>query len=281
MELEESRPALEKTGRRLVAISYDSIAILAAFTARRKIGFPLLSDEGSAFIRHLGLLNEKQPQSSLKYGVPYPGTFVLDRHGKVISKSFEEDGRERETLGSIMSSTLNVDAGLVKVRHDTKHLTATTSASNAVIRPFQVMRLRLDVRLKRGMHVYAPGVVGYKAIAWELERSPTFSERRRFFPPAKQLHLRAIDETVPVYDGEFSVQTEVAFPGHGQLAKALDASGQLRVAGTVTYQACDDKTCYLPVNVPVSWTFRYENLVEPRVPEGIQHKDPVIGVARD
>ena len=49
MELEESRAALEKNGLRLVGISYDSVAILSAFTARRKIGFPLLADVGSVF----------------------------------------------------------------------------------------------------------------------------------------------------------------------------------------------------------------------------------------
>ena len=57
-------------------------------------------------------------------------------------------------------------------------------------------------------------------------------------------------------------------------------SGQLRAAGTFTDQACDEKICYLPVKVPVSWTFRYENLVEPRVPENIQFKNPVPSPAR-
>lgn len=274
MELEESRPALEKTGRRLVGISYDTVSILASFGARRKIGFPLLSDEGSVLIQRLGLLNEKQPRDSVKYGVPHPGTFVLDKNGRVIAKSFEEDPKERETLGAILSSALDVGSGLVETTHQTGHLSATTSASNAVVRPYQVMRLRLDVRLRRGMHVYAPGVTGYKAIGWEMEESPAFTTRRRFFPPSKQLHLRAIDETLQVYDHDFSVQMEVAFPGHEAIAGSLSPDGQLRLAGTVNYQACDEKTCYLPVKLPVSWTFRYENLDEPRVPEAIRHKKP-------
>jgi hypothetical protein len=281
VELEETRPALEKTGRKLAAISYDTVAILASFSERRKIGFPLLSDEGSAFIRQLGLFNEKQPVDSVRYGVPHPGAFMLDGNGKIISKSFEVDARDRETLASILSSTWNIGGGLVKTTHETKHLTATTSATNALIRPFQVMRLQLDVRLKRGMHVYAPGVTGYQAIAWELEPSPAFTARRNLFPPGKQLHLRAIQETVPVYDGEFRVQMEVAFPGHAAIAKALDANGQLRVAGAVKYQACDAKQCYLPVTVPVSWAFQYENLEEPRVPEPIRHQPPTPGVKRD
>lgn len=269
---------LEKTGRKLIGISYDSVAVLSAFSTRRKIGFVLLSDEGSAFIRKLGIFNEKQPRESLKYGVPYPGSFVLDSSGKILSKSFEEDPRERETLGAILSSTFDISTGLVTSTHSTNHLTAVTSASNAVIRPFQVIRLRLDVHLKPGMHVYAPGVVGYKAIAWELDTSLAFRARRQLFPPSKQLFLRAIDETVQVYDGEFHVQTEIAFPEHGQIAKAVNEHGQLLVSGSFTYQACDDKTCYLPFKVPTSWTFQYENLDEPRVPEQIRRANPAVVV---
>lgn len=274
MELEESRPALQKSGRNLAAISYDTVAILADFGARRKIGFPLLSDEGSAFIRQLGILNEKLPKDSFRFGVPYPGLFVLDRNGKIISKSFEADPKERETLGAILSSTLDLGSGLAQHRHETKHLIATTSSSNAVIRPYQVMRLRLDVKLKRGMHVYAPGVSGYKAIAWDLDPSPAYTTRRRVLPPSRQLKLRAIGETVEVYDRDFGLQIEVAFSGNEPLRKITDANGQLRLAGNFSYQACDHKVCYLPITIPLSWNLQYEHLEEPRVPESIRHKNP-------
>lgn len=106
--MEESRPALEKQGLRLAAISYDTVGILADFSARRKIGFPLLADVGSVLINRLGLLNELQPKTILKYGVPHPGTFVLDGNGKVISKHFEQDPKERETVGAILTSAFNV-----------------------------------------------------------------------------------------------------------------------------------------------------------------------------
>ena len=32
--------------------------------------------------------------------------------------------------------------------------------------------------------------------------------------------------------------------------------GPLTVKGTLRYQACDDKVCYRPTNVPLEWTVR-------------------------
>jgi hypothetical protein len=79
-----------------------------------------------------------------------------------------------------------------------------------------------------------------------------------------------------VYEGTQNIQTEIAFPGKAILEKAVDETGRLRVTGTFRYQACDDKTCYLPVTVPVSWAFRFDNFIEPRAPEAIQHKPPAV-----
>jgi hypothetical protein len=63
---------------------------------------------------------------------------------------------------------------------------------------------------------------------------------------AKKLHLAAIDETVPVYENTFTItQPVVASP---------NASGLFEVHARLDYQTCDDKICYLPVSLPLSWT---------------------------
>ncbi len=156
---------------------------------------------------------------------------------------------------------------------ETKHLKITASASNAVVRPFQLIRLRLDAQTKGKMHVYAPGVTGYKPIAWEIDPSPAFTTRKLTYPTAKRLHLKAIQETLDVYEGAFTLQVEIAMVGHPDISKATGVE-QLRVTGKLIYQACDGKTCYLPVTVPVEWALRYENLQEGRVPEHLQHRKP-------
>ena len=90
----------------MAGISYDSQEILADFTKRHAIGFPLLSD-GSATIRRYGILNTvveealgpngKDPavladlrvyatvgeaREQLR-GIPFPGTFIVDRQADV------------------------------------------------------------------------------------------------------------------------------------------------------------------------------------------------------
>ena len=42
------------------------------------------------------------------------------------------------------------------------------------------------------------------------------------------------------------------------LAAAPDATRTLE--GVIAYQACDDTICYTPVELPVTWTFRWRPL---------------------
>ena len=263
--MEESRPALEKQGLKLAAVSYDSVAILKDFGTRRKIGFPLLSDEGSKVIKTWGVLNTTLPASSPVYGVPFPVTFVLDQNGKVTSKHFEPDYRERETVAAILSQQMNVRTGLAETTAETKHLKVTASASNATVRPLQHVRLRMDIELKPKMHVYAPGVQGYKPIGWTIKESPLFRVADAEYPDPRMLHLKAIGETVPVYENTFSVSREI-------ILAAKPPMGEFAVEGELLYQACDDKVCYVPQRVPVEWKLRLEPLDTERPPKAIQHR---------
>ena len=65
----------------VVAISYDSVDVLSQFAKKRKIAFPLLSDEKSTVIRAFGVLNDDA--SGRQKGIPHPGTFVVGQDGKV------------------------------------------------------------------------------------------------------------------------------------------------------------------------------------------------------
>ncbi len=95
----------------LFAVSYDDVATLARFAETHGITYPFLSDEGSATIRSLGLLNEHLEQQQAAYGiatreeqrgVPYPGTFVLDELGFVRDKHFEQSYRVRPTRSIVL-----------------------------------------------------------------------------------------------------------------------------------------------------------------------------------
>ena len=63
------------------------------------------------------------------------------------------------------------------------------------------MTLSLEVTLPARVHVYAPGVQGYKPVALNLT-ARGFQRDGAVFPPSKMLNLAVIHETVPVYQGK-------------------------------------------------------------------------------
>jgi len=154
VELERSLPALREGGFGLAGISYDSVAVLENFAARRKITFPLLSDPESKIIMDFGILNEKI-QQGMQAGIPYPGTFVVDAEGRVIAKYFEEDYRQRYSISGILAEQLGMDIGGLRSEQRLDFFQLTSAASDRIVRGGQHIILSLEVRLKPGYHVYA------------------------------------------------------------------------------------------------------------------------------
>jgi len=68
---------------------------LKKFSDARGVTFPLLADEGSKTIDAYGIRNKEVKAGTKQDGVPYPGTFVLDREGIVRVKLFLEGVAER------------------------------------------------------------------------------------------------------------------------------------------------------------------------------------------
>lgn len=105
-----------------------------------------------------------------------------------------------------------------------------------------------EVTLDPGMHVYAPGIEApYRAIQLNIQPAKGVTLGKPVFPRSEKLHLAAIDETVPVYQGTFRIEQAVA------INRTAAAQG-IEVNGSLEYQTCDDKICYRPVSVPLSWT---------------------------
>jgi hypothetical protein len=69
-----------------------------------------------------------------------------------------------------------------------------------------------------------------------------------------------------VYDGTFRVERDVTIAQANELASMLSDGKTLTVEGRFRYQACDDKVCYTPQNVPLKWTFTVQQNDRERVP---------------
>jgi hypothetical protein len=245
---------------------------LRHFAESKGIHYPLLSDPDSRVIRAFDILNQNFPPGHPWYGVPFPGMYIIDERGIVRAKYFEEDHRERYTASYVVTRLVD-GGGHVQNQVETKHLTVVASSSDSVAHPGDRVRLILDVELKPGMHVYSPGVQSsYIPIDWQVPESKAWLAHPATYPPSKSLHLPAIRETVPVYQGRFRLARDLTIGQNPEVRPLLSASGDLIVEGALRYQACDDKTCYPPQTVPLKWTFRMQSHDGQRAPVGLQRK---------
>ena len=195
--------------------------MLKSFADRQHITYPLLSDTDSKIIRAYDILNETTKPGTLYYGIPYPGIYILDAQGRVVAKYFEDDYKDRVSTADILARQFGAPFDAARGAAETKHLQITTAASNGIARPGLRIELSLDIDLKPGMHVYAPGVQGYIPIDWRLDKGGPAAKRHSFeYPASEMLRLEAIDETVPVYRGHIRIRREITF---GQ--EALSARG--------------------------------------------------------
>ena len=255
----------------MAAVSYDTVAVLHNFAERRGIHFPLLSDPDSKVIRELGILNETIPKDNPFFGVPYPGTFVLNDQGVITAKYFEDDFRERYTSADILTRQFGLGTG-PRTEVEGKQLKLEAASSNLVVAAGQRVSLTLDIEMKPNMHVYAPGVEGYIPIDWKMKESAAGDAHEVSYPASEKLHLVAIDETVPVYQGHFRLTRDVTIAQDAKLRPALDSSGKFTVEGTLRYQACDDRVCYVPQELALKWTFQYAEFDRMRVPVELRRK---------
>ena len=274
MELEKNKAEFAKLGLGLAAVSYDSVAVLHNFAQRRGIDFLLLSDADSKTIRELNILNDTIPKDNAAFGIPFPGSFVLDAKGQIVGKYFEDNYRERYTSADILARQFGLAPAAGKSEVEGKQLRLTASASNSVVAAGQRVALALDIDLRPNMHVYAPGVEGYIAIDWKMKDSAIASAHEVIYPASEKLYLQAIDETVPVYRNHFRLTRDITIAQEAILKPLLDSAGTFTVEGTLRYQACDDRLCYVPQDLPLKWTFQFENFDRQRVPLELQRKAP-------
>jgi hypothetical protein len=271
VELEQNQAEFRKLGLGVAAISYDSPAILRDFAQRKSIHYSLLSDKDSKIIRAAGILNETVDRNTPYFGIPYPGSFVLDANGVIVAKYFEDDYKERYTSADLLARQFGVSSEAARSEVAGKQLDLVASASNSTVHPQQRIALVLDVQIKPGMHVYAPGVEGYIPIAWSMQDSPLASAHEVESPKPEILYLAAIDEKVPVLEQHFQLKRDITLGADDKLKAALDSAGNFTVEGKLRYQACDDRICYVPQELALKWTFQYEPFDRERSPADIRH----------
>jgi hypothetical protein len=156
-------------------------------------------------------------------------------------------------IGVICGPGLFAQSSPAPVRADTMHLTVLTSISDTEVAPGQRLSLAFDITPKKLMHVYAPGKHDYQVISVKLDPQPWMKVQPTTYPPSEIYHFVQLDEKVETYGKPFTLVQDVTVLATPEAQKALAGSPALKISGRLEYQACDDKVCYAPSRVPVSF----------------------------
>lgn len=280
----------------MAAISYDTEEVLTEFSEKNGITFPLLSDNDSKVITDYGILNTVANEAfeligarrkegdtdgldpviaediekyvtvtqgiDFHIGTAYPGTFILDRQGRVQSRYFEEFYRERTTIANIMLQRGTGLNPIAAVEGSTAHLKFTAYPSDPYVRLGSRISLAIEIDPEPNMHLYAPGAEsgGYRTISFNLRPTPHVQIEPMVYPKSEVYHFEPLDELVPVYQNEFTLLQEILISASAEANEALSQLDALTLTGSLDYQACSDTFCYNPVSLPISFTLDLREL---------------------
>jgi hypothetical protein len=273
VQLQNAKQRFEAQGLKLAAISYDSPVILKEFGGRHKIEFPLLADPDSEIIRSFKVLNTEA--KGMTKGMAYPGFFYVDSSGIIREKYFTPKYTDRLTANNVIAKLFPELSAEASQNINAPHLQLTLAQSDRSVIPGGRVSLIAEIELAPGVHVYSPGVQGYKPIQLAVQEIPGIELQPVIYPRSKMLYLEAIQEQVPVYEGKFRITRDLTvIPSRPSDAvrSLFSHERTIPITGEFKYQACDKTICYPPTSVPVRWELQVLPLDLKRSPEAIQHK---------
>src|SRR5262249_36039819 len=187
-------------------------------------------------IKKYGILNSTVPETNKQtYGIPFPGTFMLNPRGVVTSRYFEPAYQERSTVSRIMAG-LGHNVSVQATTISSPQLEVTSYATDRAVAPGTRFAVVLDVRPARGVHVYAPGVTGYKPISLSVEPQQGVLVRGTQYPQSEDYHFEPLNEHVQVYPRPFRIVQDVV----------IDSSPQAEAAPEEPEFADDQRCAQLP-----------------------------------
>jgi len=248
VQLQNAKAKFEQQGIKLAAISYDSEAILTDFAKRHNIEFPLLADPDSKVIRSFNVLNAGA--KGMTKGMVHPGFFYIDDSGVIRDKYFEPKYTNRFTANNVIGKLFPELTQEVSQNVEAPHLRLTLLQSDRTVVLGSRLTLAVEVELPPGVHVYSPGVQGYKPIQLELHPAEEIEVATPIYPGSKILYLQAIKEQVSVFKGKFRISQDVTLPvpkvGAG-IRATLGQAETVTIRGELHYQACEQRFAIRPL----------------------------------
>jgi len=119
-------------------------------------------------------------------------------------------------------------------------LNAYIAVSDTTGKSAQLIKVIVDVVLKKGYHIYAKPIPdGYIPMSVELEANSNFSMDEIKYPSTKTLEMKSIKETFHILPEKFKLLTDIRI-------KTRPKMGDYSLNFTIKFQACDDSKCEIP-----------------------------------
>ena len=226
------------------ALSYDEADALRDFRDAHGITYTLLSDPDSDVIRSFGILNTLIDTTDHPwYGIPYPGTYVVNPEGTITHKFFDNNLAVRAGREQLLRAALDQPALELKVSETAPDACQVSVARDGNTLASTVQKdLVVSFSVPAGRHVYAePAPRGSVAVDVVLDENKRLVQRRLVRPTSAPHTLADTSESFQVHDGVFELRLPLTVNGGFG-----GGSTEISVSGEVRWQSCDNEVCDIP-----------------------------------
>jgi hypothetical protein len=136
----------------------------------------------------------------------------------------------------------------------TDHLKIRIVPDEPTVTPGGRVALGVEIEPRPRMHVYAPGAENYQIISLTIAGPPFVRALPVQYPESEIYFFEPFKERVPVYQKPFRLTRDIVFENNAAAETVFLENRKLTLKGKLDYQACDDKVCFMPVSVVLSWT---------------------------
>ncbi len=232
-------------------------------------------------IRQFGILNTLIAEDDHPwFGIPFPGTYVLDADGVITHKFFENNLALRagpeQLLRALRGESPVIETSTATSSTPTSTPTSASSDAEPTITfdgdqlAVSVLRdLVVSFQVPPGRHLYAsPAPKGMVAASVELDHISKLVQRPVQQPPSHEHTMASTGERFAVHDGR--VEFRIPLTVNGNVTAVSDSQApSMTVTGKISWQMCDDEVCDVPqqqsfeLTLPVQGAVVSEIMLEP------------------
>ncbi len=234
----------DAAGIAVYALSYDDADALRDFRDAHGITYTLLSDPGSDVIRSFGILNTLIDQDDHPwYGIPYPGTYVVNPQGEITHKFFDNNLAVRAGPEQL----LRAGQGQTGLEYPTgeaapEAVQVSVALDGNSLAPMVQRDLVVRFSVPAGRHVYAePAPEGAVAVDLILDKNDRLVQRPLARPASVPHTLAGTGESFQVHHDVFELRMPLTVN-----SAAGGGAAEITFSGEVRWQSCDDEVCDIP-----------------------------------